>query len=108
MALHNLDYPSGSIEENMAIRALNHQRECDYLKTVAIATASLNNVDAKQVQRALKNLLEHMMPEEKERAALMEKDIIKNLEAEIKKGPIRMMPIGLSSNNKTRRRVNNK
>ena len=32
MALHNLDYPSGSIEENMAIGALNHQRECDYLK----------------------------------------------------------------------------
>ncbi len=87
----------------MAIRALNHQRECEYLKTVALATASLTNVEPKQVQKALRNLLEHMMPEEKERAALAEANIIKNLEDEIKKGPIRMAPIGLASNKNRRR-----
>ncbi len=101
MTLFNLNYDSGSIEENMAITALNHQRETEFLKTKVLVLSSIK-VDGKEINKALKNLADHMMPDHKRKNDLFESESKQKLMDEINKGPIKLMPLGSQSIKKRR------
>lgn len=96
MSLYNLNYDSGSIEETMAIRALNHQRETELLKTIVLVLTT-KGAEAKEINKAIKNFADHMMPEEKLRSERQEKESKDKLMEEIRKGPIKLMPLGNQS-----------
>lgn len=122
MAMLNLDYPSGSFEENLAVLAINRKKQVHFLTTLTIVNAIIhvgnciqsalsggsgNSQGTENLNKLIDTLKSALVPGAEMETESKVQRAMKILREEAAKGPITVRPMAESKKNRgriTRRR----
>lgn len=88
--LEGLDYEPGSVQETLAILALERRHQIEYMKTFALCQASAGD---EGVQKTLKRLLGMLIPELAEQTERQAERIMEKLDDLTRQGPLYVSPM---------------